>query len=150
MKSGLIPGGQDLSKRQTVFFTSVDPMNKNTRILIQSTWKHRLLHGTCRQRGRNIKIRCIGSTSILLWRKDWSSVRCDRTPSSFTTHSQPIVSRRLSRWKLEKSHTWKYLRLPGLLRRFPLKTIGWRNWVQKLQTWWKLTTDPTKDHKSNC
>ena len=28
MKSGLIPGGQNLSKRWTVFFTSVDPMNK--------------------------------------------------------------------------------------------------------------------------
>ena len=25
---GLIPGGQNLSKRQTVFFTLVDPMNK--------------------------------------------------------------------------------------------------------------------------
>ena len=29
--SGLIPGGQNLSKRQTVFFTSVDPMNKEHR-----------------------------------------------------------------------------------------------------------------------
>ena len=28
MNSGLIPGGQDLCKRQTVFFTSVDPTNK--------------------------------------------------------------------------------------------------------------------------
>ena len=28
MSSGLIPGGQNLSKRQTVFFTSVDPMYK--------------------------------------------------------------------------------------------------------------------------
>ena len=28
VNSGLIPGGQTLSKRQTVFFTSVDPMNK--------------------------------------------------------------------------------------------------------------------------
>ena len=28
MDSGLMPGGQILSKRQTVFFTSVDPMNK--------------------------------------------------------------------------------------------------------------------------
>ena len=28
INSGLIPGGQILSKRQTVFFTSVDPMNK--------------------------------------------------------------------------------------------------------------------------
>ena len=26
--SGLIPGGQNLSNRHTVFFTSVDPMNK--------------------------------------------------------------------------------------------------------------------------
>ena len=29
--SGLIPGRQNLSKRQTVFFTSVDPMNKEHR-----------------------------------------------------------------------------------------------------------------------
>ena len=29
--SGLIPGGQNLSKRQTVFFTSVDKMNKEHR-----------------------------------------------------------------------------------------------------------------------
>ena len=29
--SGLIPGGQNLCKRQTVFFTSVDPMNKENR-----------------------------------------------------------------------------------------------------------------------
>ena len=29
--SGLIPGGQILTKRQTVFFTSVDPMNKEHR-----------------------------------------------------------------------------------------------------------------------
>ena len=28
MNTGLIPGGQHLSRRQTVFFTSVDPMNK--------------------------------------------------------------------------------------------------------------------------
>ena len=28
INSGLIPGGQNLSKRQTVFFTSVDPMDK--------------------------------------------------------------------------------------------------------------------------
>ena len=29
--SGLIPGGQNLSKRQTVFFTPVDPMSKEHR-----------------------------------------------------------------------------------------------------------------------
>ena len=31
VNSGLIPGGQNLSKRQTVFFTRVDPMNKEHR-----------------------------------------------------------------------------------------------------------------------
>ena len=31
MNSGLIPGGQKLSKRQTVFFTSVDPVSKEQR-----------------------------------------------------------------------------------------------------------------------
>ena len=43
---------------------------KNTKILRRSTWKHRVLHGTCIQHGRNIKTRCIGSTSNLLKRKD--------------------------------------------------------------------------------
>ena len=37
INSGLIPGGQNLSKRQTVFFLPVDPWTKNTRILIRST-----------------------------------------------------------------------------------------------------------------
>ena len=43
---------------------------KNTKILRQSTWKHRVLHSTCIKHGRNIKTRCIGSTSNLLKRKD--------------------------------------------------------------------------------
>ena len=30
--NGLIPGGQDLSKRQTVFFLPVDPRNETHRI----------------------------------------------------------------------------------------------------------------------
>ena len=74
----------------------------------------------------------IGSTSILLWRKDWSSIRHDRTPSFFTKHFQVIVSRKLFGWKLEKSYTRKYMRHLGLLQRFPWKMIEWRNWVQKL------------------
>ena len=214
MNSGLTPGGQNLSKRQTVFFTSVDPMNKEqkdpyeidlnaprlawykqkvwkkhqntmywvdiklaqkkgfkfyqtrsngiilndnhvgcvkfwtrdrqysfclripetrvTRILMRSTWMHRAMHSTCIKHGRNIKTRCIGLTSILLWRKGWSSIRRDRTPSFFTKHSQRIVSRKLFGWKLEKSYTREYMRHLGLLQRFPWNMIRWRNWVQKL------------------
>ena len=53
INSGLIPGGQNLSNRQTVFFLPVDPMDKNARILTRSTWKHHILHNICIKHGRN-------------------------------------------------------------------------------------------------
>ena len=65
--SGLIPGGQNLSNRQTVFFTSVDPMNKEHRdpetVDLKASRLAQYMHKMHR---RNIKIRCIGSTSLLL------------------------------------------------------------------------------------
>ena len=105
---------------------------KNIRILTRSTWKHRVLHNTCTKHGRIIKIRCIGTISTLLWRKDWSSIKHDRTLSFFTKHSQLIVSRKLFGWKLEKSYTRRYMRHLGLLQRFPWNMTGWKIWVQKL------------------
>ena len=45
--------------------------------------------------GRNIRTRC-GSTSTLLWRKNWTF---DRTLSFCTKHFQLIVSRKLFGWK---------------------------------------------------
>ena len=96
VNSGLIPGGQNLSNRQTVFFTSVDPMNKEHKDPDVINLDARVLLGTSRKCGRNIKTRYIGSTSNLLKRKDLSSIKHDRTQSSFTTRSQLIVSRRLS------------------------------------------------------
>ena len=66
INSGLIPGGQNLSNRQTVFFLLVDPMDKNHKDPDTIDLKHRVLHNTCIKHGRNIKTRYIGSTSILL------------------------------------------------------------------------------------
>ena len=58
INSGLVPGGQKLSNRQTVFFLPVDILwIRNTRILRRSTYEHRVLHSTCIQHGRNIKTR---------------------------------------------------------------------------------------------
>ena len=37
MNSRLIPGGQNLSKRQTIFFLLVDPMNKEHKIQMKLT-----------------------------------------------------------------------------------------------------------------
>ena len=52
--SGLISGGQHLSKRQTVFFTSVDPMNKEHKdpktIDLKAPRLARYLHVWCKQK----------------------------------------------------------------------------------------------------
>ena len=55
------------------------PWTKTRRILTRSTWKHRVLHNKCIKHARDIKIRCVGSTSTLLWIKYWSSIKHDRT-----------------------------------------------------------------------
>ena len=115
--------------------SACESFGQNTRILRRSTWKHRVLHGTSRQRGRNIKTRCIQSISNLIKGRDSSSIRRDRTPSSFTTHSQPIVSRKLWRWNLENSFTRRYMRHLDFFRRFPLKTIDEGIGFRSCWTW---------------
>ena len=108
-----------MSKRQTVFFTSVDLMNTEhidpNEIDLGAprlAWYHQKNVEETSEHG-------IGSTSKLLKRRDLSSIEHDRTPSSFTTHSQLIVFRKLLGRKLEKSYTRKYMRHLGLLRRSP-------------------------------
>ena len=85
------------------------PWTKTIRILIRSTWMHRVMRNRCIKHGRNIRTRFFGSTSILLSKKDQNSIKHDRTLSFFTKHSQLIVSRKLLGWKLEKSYTRKYI-----------------------------------------
>ena len=148
MNSGLIPGGQNLSKRQTVFFTSVDQMNKERKDLGEINLNPPRLAWYKQKTWRNIKTRCIGSTSILLKRKDdLSSIRHDRTQSSFTTRSQLIVSRRLSCWELEKSFTRKYMLHLDLFQRFPWNMTGWKIWVQKLLEVVKTPNKPNNGPK---
>ena len=107
INSGLIFGGQSLSKRQTVFVLFVDPMDKNHQ---DETSEHGKL----------------GWYQFLFWRKDWSSVEHDRTPSFFAKHSQNIVVRKLLGWELKKSFTRR------CIPRSLWSMIGWKNWVQKL------------------
>ena len=101
VNSGLIPGRQNLSKRQTVFFTSVDPMNKEHKdpdVVDLSVPRHaQYMHTTWKK----LETLCIGLTSNLLRRKDSSFIKQNRTQSFFKQRSQSVVSRRLFRWKLE-------------------------------------------------
>ena len=144
--SGLILGGQNLGKeKQTVFFTAVNPVNKEHKdpykidlTAPRLAWK----------RGKDIKTRCIGSKNSLLNGKDWSSIKQDRTQSSFTTHSQLLVARKLLWRNLEKSYT-RCMRHLDSLQRFPWNMIGWRNWIQKLLEAAKTPNESNQNKKPN-
>ena len=87
---------------------------------------------TCITHRRNIKTRYVGSTSILLWGKGWSSIRLDRTQSIFTKHFQLIVFRKLLGWKLEQSYTRRFSCHLGFHQRSPWNTTWKENWVQNM------------------
>ena len=105
INSGLVPEDKFWATDGQYSFCLVDPMDKNHKdpdtIDLEAPRPARYMQ----KHGRNIKIQCVGSTSTLLWRKDWSSMKHDRTLSFFTKHSQLIVSRKLFGWKLERSCT---------------------------------------------
>ena len=89
-------------KQQTdsIIFCVWIPWPKTIRIFIRSTWLYRAIQNTCIKHGRDIRTQYNGSTSMFLWRKDWSSIRLDS--QFFVKHFQLIVFRKLSEWKLEK------------------------------------------------
>ena len=61
INSGLIPGGQNSSKRQTVFFLPVDLMDKNHKDPDTIDLSVPRMHNTCIKHGKDIKTQCIGS-----------------------------------------------------------------------------------------
>ena len=63
---------------------------RTIRILMRSSWMHCVMHKTCMNYDWFIRTQYIGSTSILLWRKDGISFILDRT-LFFTKHFQLIV-----------------------------------------------------------
>ena len=126
--SGLIPGGQNLSKRQTVFLTSVDPVSKEHRDPNKIDLEAPRLAWYQQKKWKKHHNTVYWVDIKLAQQKDLSSIKHDRTQSSFTTHSQLIVSRKLLWWTLEKSYTRKYMRHLDLLRRFPFKD----NWMKEL------------------
>ena len=118
--SGLITGGQNLGKeRQTVFFTAVNPTDKEHKDPYKLDLAAPRLAWYKKNVEKDTKTWCIGSMWNLLNGKDWSSIKQDRKQSSFSTHSQLIVSRKFLWWNLEKTYTRKYMCHFGLLQRFP-------------------------------
>ena len=66
ISNGLIPGGQNLSRRQSVFFLPVEPRDEDHKDPENIDYTlYRVMHDTCKTPGKGIKIRYFGSTLIL-------------------------------------------------------------------------------------
>ena len=70
INNGLILGGQDSSRRQTVFFLPIDPRDKIIKILNILTSLYHVERNTCTVHGRSIKTRYSGLILILRSKKD--------------------------------------------------------------------------------
>ena len=70
INNGLIPGGQDSSRRQTFLFNLLILQTKVMKILNILTSLYHVEHNTCTVHGRNIKTRYFGSILILRFERD--------------------------------------------------------------------------------
>ena len=96
VNNGLILGGQDLSRRQTVFFLPIDPRDKDHEDLEYiSTSLYLVERDTCTVHGRNIKTRYFGLILTLRLKRDSHSIKHDRMQLYFKEHYQLIVFQKL-------------------------------------------------------
>ena len=107
INSGLIRG-QNSRKRQTAFFLPVDLMDichKDAKVIDLNVPRHaQYLHNAWKKHQD-----AVYWVDIKLVQRRKKFYKHDRTQSSFTTHSQVSVSRKLLLWRLENSYTGKYM-----------------------------------------
>ena len=147
--SGLIPGGQKLSKRQTVFFTSVDPMNK----------EHK---DPC-----NIDLDAprLAWYKQKTWKKHqdtvyWVDINLDLKKGFkfYRTRSNVIILHdTLPAYGIPKAIMMetgeiiyeKVYASPRPPPKIPLKILGGKNWIQKLLEMVKTPNKPNQNPKPN-
>ena len=95
--SGLIPGGQNISKeRQTVFFTAVNPMDKEHKDPYKlDLTEPRLASYKQAEVEKTPGFGVLGRYTACSTKSIEVPIKQVRTQSSFTIHSQLIVSRKL-------------------------------------------------------
>ena len=96
INSGLIPGGQNSSKRQTVFFLPINPRDKShkdhEKIDLNVPRRAQYLHNAWKRHQDAVNLVDIN----LAIRKGLTFYQIDRMQSSFKEHSQLIVFQKLS------------------------------------------------------
>ena len=107
INSGSILGGQNSSKRQTVFFLLVDPRDKSHKdpdeIDLNVPRHARYLHNAWKR--HQDAVYCVDIDLAI--QKGLKFCQTRSMQSSFKEHFQLIVFQKLSDWKLEKSYTKK-------------------------------------------
>ena len=105
-----------------IFLQPWIPCIRITKIRKCLIWPSHVLHRTSHYTVRWVDIQ-------IVQRKDWSSIKQDRTKLSSTIHSQFIVSRKQLRWILKKSYTRECICHFVHHRQFPSKIIGCAIWI---------------------
>ena len=145
INSGLIPGGQNLSKRQTVFFLLVDPIDKEHKdpetIDLGAPRLARYMHKAWKKHQNTVLLgryqTCSKETIEVL------SYTIERRHSLQNTSSL-LYPESCSDGKWRKNFTKKSLNHLECLRRFSWDMIGWRNWFQKLLDKQKSNKQPNQ------
>ena len=103
LSNGLILGGQNISRTQSVFSCLLIQETKITKNQQTLTTQCRDMPETYKTVGEGIRIRYFGLILILeSSKKDWSSIGQDRTQSSFRGRFQQVALWELKDWKAEK------------------------------------------------
>ena len=119
---GIVPGGQILGNRQTVFFLPVDPMNQqhkdpDTIDLGGAPRLAQSMHKAWKKHQNTVYWVDIN----LAQKKRLKFHYTHRTPSLFTEHSELVVSRKLFGRNLEKSYTEKVYESPRMPPKISLR-----------------------------
>ena len=119
INSGLIPGGQNLSKRQTVFFLPVNHMDKEHKdpetIDLEAPRLARYMHTAWKKHQNTVywvEIKLAQKKGLKFYQTRSNAIILYNTLPAFCIP-------KAIQWKLEKSYTKKFLNHLGRLRRFP-------------------------------
>ena len=142
MHSVLIPGGQILSKRQTVFYTSVGPMNKEHKEPNEIDLEAPRPDMVPSESGRNITTRCIGSTSTFLWKKGFKFYQ---TRSNAIIFYETLPAYCIPKAIMVETGEIIFEKVYASPR-LPPKISFEDNWMKELGScwrWWGLPINPT-------
>ena len=119
INSGLIPGRSKFEQQTENILLACGSYGQNKRILRRSTWKHRVLHNSCTNHGRNIKNTVYWVDINLALRKGCEVLSDTIERHHFSGNTPSLLYPESCSDGNWRSHKREYMRHFGLLQRFP-------------------------------